>query len=70
MLPGTKPDDLYARQTNLKLGFRYLNKMIAKYRGDVRLALLAYNRGPGTVDKILKRGGDPNNGYADKVLGG
>jgi soluble lytic murein transglycosylase-like protein len=70
MVPGTKPDDLYDRRTNLKLGFRYLNKMIDKYRGDVRLALLAYNRGPGTVDKILKRGGDPDNGYADKVLGG
>jgi soluble lytic murein transglycosylase-like protein len=70
LVPGTKTDDLYDTRTNLKLGFRYLNQMIGKYRGDVRLALLAYNRGPGTVDKILKRGGDPNNGYADKVLGG
>ena len=70
MVPGTKAEDLYDQKTNLKLGFKYLNQMIDKYNGDVRLALLAYNRGPGTVDKVLKRGGDPNNGYADKVLGG
>jgi soluble lytic murein transglycosylase-like protein len=70
MIPGTKASDLHDQKTNLRLGFRYLNQMIDKYNGDVRLALLAYNRGPGTVDKILKRGGDPNNGYADKVLRG
>ncbi|HEY0305863.1 MAG TPA: lytic transglycosylase domain-containing protein [Longimicrobiales bacterium] len=70
MIPGTKETDLHDQKTNLRLGFRYLNQMIDKYKGDVRLALLAYNRGPGTVDKILKRGGDPNNGYADKVLRG
>jgi soluble lytic murein transglycosylase-like protein len=70
MVPGTKDEDLYDQRTNLRLGFRYLNSMIDKYRGDVRLALLAYNRGPGTVDRILKRGGNPNNGYADKVLTG
>jgi soluble lytic murein transglycosylase-like protein len=70
MVPGTKPSDLHDQKTNLRLGFRYLNQMIDKYNGDVRLALLAYNRGPGTVDKILRRGGDPNNGYADKVLRG
>jgi soluble lytic murein transglycosylase-like protein len=70
MVPGTKASDLHDQKVNLKLGFRYLNQMIDKYNGDVRLALLAYNRGPGTVDKILKKGGDPNNGYADKVLDG
>ena len=70
MIPGTRPSDLHDQKTNLRLGFRYLNQMIDKYKGDVRLALLAYNRGPGTVDKILRRGGDPNNGYADKVLRG
>ena len=70
LVPGTKTEDLYDRQTNLRLGFRYLDQMIDKYKGNVRLALLAYNRGPGTVDRVLKRGGDPNNGYADKVLGG
>jgi soluble lytic murein transglycosylase-like protein len=70
LVPGTKTEDLYDRQTNLRLGFRYLDQMIDKYKGDVRLALLAYNRGPGTVDKVLKRGGNPDNGYADKVLSG
>jgi hypothetical protein len=70
MVPGTKAEDLYDQKTNLRLGFRYLNQMIDKYKGNVRLALLAYNRGPGTEDKILRRGGDPNNGYADKVLRG
>jgi soluble lytic murein transglycosylase-like protein len=70
MVPGTKPSDLHDQKTNLRLGFKYLNQMIDKYDGNVRLALLAYNRGPGTVDKILRKGGDPNNGYADKVLRG
>ena len=70
LMPGTKKSDLYDQKTNLRLGFRYLNQMIDKYKGDVKLALLAYNRGPGTVDRILRRGGNPDNGYADKVLGG
>jgi soluble lytic murein transglycosylase-like protein len=56
-------------QTNLRLGFRYLRSMIERYRGDVRLALLAYNRGEGTVDRVLRSGRDPENGYSHLVLG-
>lgn len=68
--PGTRAEDLFDRKTNLNLGFNYLNQLIGKYRGDVKLALTAYNRGPGTVDKVLKRGGNPDNGYAGKVIKG
>lgn len=68
--PGTSADDLFDRRTNLRVGFRYLSDMIDKYKGDVKLALLAYNRGPGTVDRELSRGADPDNGYADKVIRG
>ncbi len=61
--------DLFDRDTNLRLGFRYLRQLLEKYDGDLRLALLAYNRGPGTVDKIRRQGGDPANGYARAILG-
>jgi soluble lytic murein transglycosylase-like protein len=68
--PGTTIEDLYNRSLNLDMGFGYLRDLIDKYNGNVRLALLAYNRGPGTVDRVLDRGGDPDNGYADLVLEG
>lgn len=65
---GTTRQDLFDSQTNLHIGFKYLHQLIDKYDGDVRLALTAYNRGPGVVDKLVKRGRDPENGYATKVL--
>lgn len=68
MEPGTTSQDLYKPDTNLRIGFKYLNYLLDKYKGNEKLALLAYNRGPGTVDKVLKRGGNPDNGYAAKVL--
>ncbi|MGH7504965.1 MAG: lytic transglycosylase domain-containing protein [Longimicrobiales bacterium] len=67
--PGITARDLFDRRTNLRLGFQYLSRLVDRYRGDMKLALLAYNRGPGTVDRALDRGQDPDNGYADKVLG-
>lgn len=60
--------DLRDSKTNLRIGFKYLNDLMQKYDGDTELALLAYNRGPGTVDRVLKRGGNPDNGYPDMVL--
>jgi soluble lytic murein transglycosylase-like protein len=67
--PGTSRTDLRDSETNLRIGFGYLRKLIGKYDGDTTLALLAYNRGPGTVDRLVKRGRDPDNGYADMVRG-
>ncbi|HUF13275.1 MAG TPA: lytic transglycosylase domain-containing protein [Longimicrobiales bacterium] len=61
---------LFQPETNLRVGFRYLRYLVDKYDGNTHLALLAYNRGPGTVDRILDRGGNPDNGYAGKVLRG
>ncbi|HEU4882506.1 MAG TPA: lytic transglycosylase domain-containing protein [Longimicrobium sp.] len=60
--------DLREPETNLRIGFKYLSDLMDKYDGNKELALLAYNRGPGTVDRVLKRGGNPDNGYADMVL--
>jgi soluble lytic murein transglycosylase-like protein len=68
--PGITRAELFERDTNLRLGFRYFRRLLRHYDGDVDLALHAYNRGPGTVARIRAKGGDPANGYADKVLGG
>lgn len=68
--PTVSTRDLYDPEVNLELGFRYLRQMIDKYDGDVFKALTAYNRGPGTVDRILQRGGNIDNGYAGKVMAG
>jgi soluble lytic murein transglycosylase-like protein len=68
--PGLSYADLFEPDTNLRLGFRYLRMMMEQYRGDVHLALLAYNRGPGRVDEILRAGGNPANGYSVRVRSG
>ena len=56
-------------RTNLRTGFRYLRRLIERYKGDVRLGVLAYNRGETAVDRALRSGRDPENGYSPKVLG-
>ncbi|MDB4947566.1 MAG: hypothetical protein JWM27_215 [Gemmatimonadetes bacterium] len=65
--PGITRSDLTEPETNLGIGFRFLGELVDRYGGDTALALTAYNRGTGTVDRILARGGDPDNGYAGKV---
>ncbi len=67
---GVTVAELRDSETNLEIGFSYLGELIDRYDGDLRLALTAYNRGTGTVDRVLKRGGNPDNGYAGKVLAG
>ena len=66
--PDLEREALFDRDTNLRLGFRFLRTLLDKYHGNLELALLAYNRGPDRVDAILGAGGDPDNGYARAVL--
>ncbi|HEX2188403.1 MAG TPA: lytic transglycosylase domain-containing protein [Longimicrobiaceae bacterium] len=67
--PGISRGQIFDRETNLRLGFRFLRILIDKYRGDLHLALLAYNRGPTRVDSLLEAGVNPDNGYSRRVLG-
>ena len=56
-------DALYDPKTNLRIGFRYLRRLIAAYGGNVQLALLAYNLGEDAVDQMRRTGKDPREGY-------
>ena len=67
---GVTERDLYKRETNLRIGFRFLRDLLEKFDHDIELALVAYNRGPAKVANILAEGGDPTNGYAEAVLEG
>jgi len=57
-LPG-KYSPFNAEQ-NVKIGSAYLDMLLKKYDGNVRVALAAYNAGMGNVDKAIKKGGSDN----------
>jgi soluble lytic murein transglycosylase-like protein len=66
---GVTRAQLYERHLNLRVGFRYLRTLIGQYK-SLRLALLAYNRGPYAVQASLDAGRDPANGYEKAVMQG
>lgn len=61
---------------NIQGGSRYLGQMMDKYDGDQRLALAAYNWGPGNVDRWVARGANEaelpaeTRGYIQKIMSG
>ncbi len=60
-------DRLYDPNTNLRIGFRYLRTLMKQYDGDVKIALLVYNRGEVAVNAARRAGIDPTNGY-DRIV--
>jgi soluble lytic murein transglycosylase-like protein len=65
---GVTREQLYDRDLNLRVGFRYLRGLITEYK-SLRVALLVYNRGPVAVEAAQEQGLDPSNGYERVVLG-
>ena len=64
-------DDPFDVQQNIDGGASYLRQMLDRFGQDVRLALAAYNAGPGTVEKY--NGNVPyreTQAYIERVLRG
>ena len=61
----------YDFRFNIQAGTYYFARMLKRFEGNVALALAAYNAGPGTVDKWLRKERnlpDETRAYVDKVL--
>jgi len=54
---------------NVECGLRYLSWLRDQFHGNMKLALVSYNRGIGRVLSDIEAGRDPHNGYAMNVMG-
>ena len=44
-------DDVFDAKQNIEAGAKYLKQLLDRYKGDIKLALAAYNAGPAAVDQ-------------------
>ena len=58
---------LYTPETSFRAGAYILAEYLTLAKGDTKLALLFYNRGPAAVYRSVRQGKDPSNGY-DKLI--
>lgn len=68
--PDVTREDLLNPDVNLRIGFTYLRTLIREYNGNLKLALLVYNRGPAAVQLAIRMGEDPTNGYESIIMRG
>jgi len=68
-------DGSISPEENVRVGTDYFNALTEKYGGDTVLAAMAYNAGPGTIDKWIADGRDfsklssETQNYVGKVFG-
>ena len=60
---GYQPEDLFQPEVSIDVGAQYIEEQMETFNDDVRLALTAYNQGPGAVYE-----GGYSTDYAEKTM--
>lgn len=60
-------EDLLLPENNIRISFLHFKHLLEKYNGNFALALYAWNRGAGKVDKLIAYGQPVENNYAARV---
>lgn len=63
-----KRQDLFNRRQNIRYGAWYYQYLLEMYGGDDKVALAAYNWGPGRIDSRLQKGARVPRKYVSSVL--
>lgn len=58
---------LYDQETNIRIFFMHFERLLGHYEGNLTKVLHGWNRGEGTVDKLLARNIDPANGFSAAI---
>lgn len=58
---------LYDQETNVRIFFMHFERLLEHYEGNLTKVLHGWNRGEGTVDKLLARNIDPANGFSAAI---
>jgi soluble lytic murein transglycosylase-like protein len=64
LMPGTAVDtestvkraDLVETEANIRVGTKYLKKLLSRYNGNIAMSLAGYNAGPNAVDRWVREG--------------
>ncbi len=54
--PDVERRELIDAETNIRIGSKYLKKLIDRYKGNIALALSGYNAGPTATDRWIREG--------------
>lgn len=63
-----RPEELFTIPKHLSIAMEYFVDMLEKYRGNYTLAILAWNRGPGTIDRLAALGESQESNYAKRLF--
>lgn len=65
--PDVTVAQLYDQETNIRIFFMHFERLLEHYEGNMTKVLHGWNRGEGTVDKLLARNIDPANGFSEAI---